>query len=215
MKIRVLVVDDHRIFREGLVALLKTKPGIDIVGESEGGRQAIKMVHELLPDVVIMDIAMPDMNGIETTEKILKTDPGVKIIGLTMHSDIRYVTGMLRAGASGFLLKDCSSDELVEAIRAVKEGKKYLSRWVSENLVRDYVDSLTGHKPLALSALSAREKEVLQFIAEGKTTKQIAARLGVSLKTVETHRMKIMEKLGVKSIAELVKYAIREGLTPL
>jgi DNA-binding NarL/FixJ family response regulator len=214
MNVRVLLVDDHKIFREGLRALIEKKPGVEVVGEAENGIMAIEMVDKLSPEVVIMDIAMPGMNGIEATRRIVeKTSHKVKVIGLTMHSDIRYVIRMLKAGASGFLLKDCSSEELVEAIKVVKQGEIYLCDWVKENLAKDYVDILKGHKLPAFSVLTVREREVLELLADGKTTKEIAFRLKVSPKTVETHRQNIMEKLGISNTAELVKYAIREGLT--
>jgi two-component system response regulator NreC len=216
MKARVLLVDDHKIFREGLRALIEKHPGIKVVGEAENGLEAVEMVDKLSPEVVIMDIAMPGMNGIEATKLIdEKTSHTVKVIGLTMHSDIRYVTKMLKAGASGFLLKDCSSEELVEAIRTVKTGEAYLCNWVKENLAKDYVDILKGDKVSTASVLTSREHEVIKLLADGQSIKEIAYRLNVSSKTVETHRQNIMEKLGINNTAELVKYAIREGLTSI
>jgi DNA-binding NarL/FixJ family response regulator len=216
MNARVLLVDDHKIFREGLRALIEKKPGIEVVGEAENGKMAIEMVDRLSPEVVIMDIAMPDMNGIEATRQIVdRTSHSVKVIGLTMHSDIRYVIRMLKAGASGFLLKDCSSEELVEAIKAVNAGETYLCEWVKENLAKDYINVLRGDKLPASSALTAREREVIELLADGKTIKEIASQLNVSPKTVEAHRQNIMEKLGINNTAELVKYAIREGFTSL
>jgi two-component system response regulator NreC len=216
MKVKVLLVDDHKIFREGLRALIEKHPGIKVVGEAENGLEAVEMVDKLSPEVVIMDIAMPGMNGIEATKLIdEKTSHTVKVIGLTMHSDIRYVTKMLKAGASGFLLKDCSSEELVEAIRTVKTGEAYLCTWVKENLAKDYVDILKGDKVSTASVLTSREHEVIKLLADGQSIKEIASRLNVSPKTVETHRQNIMEKLGINNTAELVKYAIREGLTSI
>jgi two-component system response regulator NreC len=213
-KTRILLVDDHKIFREGLRSLLEKQPNIQIVGEAENGVEAVRMVEELSPDVVIMDIAMPDMNGIEATRQIMSKKPDkVKVIGLTMHADIRYVTEMLKAGASGFLLKDCASEELVEAINDMKEDRIYLSHYIKGNLMNDYINLLTGEKHPLPSSLTIREREVLQHIADGKTTKEIASQLGLSPKTVETHRQNIMDKLEIYSTAELVKYAIREGLT--
>lgn len=215
MNIRILIVDDHQIFREGLRSMIEKKPGITVVGEAESGKTAIELARELLPDIVIMDIVMPDMNGIETTRRLTESLPQVKIIGLSMHDDVRFATEMLKAGASGFLLKDCAFEELVDAINTVKAESVYLSPKTREDMIRDYISLLSKGNQSAVSVLSAREQEVLKFIAEGKSTKEIAAHLGVSVKTIETHRLNIMEKLGIKNMAELVKYAIRQGISSL
>ena len=215
MNTRILLVDDHRIFREGLRAMLEKQPGFEIIGEAESGWTAIKMVQEILPDVVIMDVVMPDLNGIEATRQIIGKNPAVKIIGLSMQSDIRYVTEMLKAGSSGFLLKDCAFEELVNAIKAVRENRICLSPGISEDMIKDYINFLSTDNVSAFSSLTAREREVLQFMAEGKSMKDIASRFGVSAKTIETHRQNIMEKLDIHNMAELVKFAIREGLTSL
>jgi two-component system response regulator NreC len=215
MNIRVLIVDDHQIFREGLRSMIEKKPGITVVGEAESGKTAIELARELLPDIVIMDIVMPDMNGIETTRLLADSLPQIKIIGLSMHDDIRFATEMLKAGASGFLLKDCAFEELVDAINTVRAEGVYLSPKTREGMIRDYISLLSKGSLSAVSALSAREQEVLRYIAEGKSTKEIAAHLGVSVKTIETHRLNIMEKLEIKNMAELVKYAIRQGLASL
>jgi two-component system, NarL family, response regulator NreC len=215
MNIRILIVDDHQIFREGLRSMIEKKPGITVVGEAESGKTAIQLARELLPDIVIMDIVMPDMNGIETTRRLTESLPQVKIIGLSMHDDVRFATEMLKAGASGFLLKDCAFEELVDAINTVKAESVYLSPKTREDMIRDYISLLSKGNQSAVSVLSAREQEVLKFIAEGKSTKEIAAHLGVSVKTIETHRLNIMEKLGIKNMAELVKYAIRQGISSL
>jgi two-component system, NarL family, response regulator NreC len=215
MNIRVLIVDDHQIFREGLRSMIEKKPGITVVGEAESGKTAMKLARELLPDIIIMDIVMPDMNGIETTRHLADSLPQIKIIGLSMHDDVRFATEMLKAGASGFLLKDCAFEELIDAINTVGAENVYLSPKTREDMIRDYIALLSKGGQSSVSALSAREQEVLRLIAEGKSTKEIAAHLGVSVKTIETHRLNIMEKLGIKNMAELVKYAIRQGLSSL
>ena len=216
MSVRVLLADDHKIFREGLRALIEKWPGIEVVGEAKNGIIAIQMVDELSPEVVIMDIGMPDMNGIEATRHIIdKTSHRVKVIGLTMHTDIHFVIEMLQAGASGFLLKDTSSEELVKAIEAVKAGEIYVCERIKEKLATDYISVLQGNKLSAYSVLTSREREILSLLANGKTIKEIASGLGLSTKTIETHRQNIMEKLGIHHMAELIKYAIREGLTSL
>jgi two-component system response regulator NreC len=216
MKIRILLADDHKIVREGLRTLIEKQPGLEVVGEANSGRMALKLALELKPDVVIMDITMPDLNGIEATRQIHSEIPGVKVIALSMHSDKRLVAGILMAGASGYLLKeDCDSGELARAIRAVAINQTYLSPKIGEVVIKDYVRHLSMTASSPFSILTPREREVLQLLAEGKNAKEIASSLHVSVKTVETHRNKIMEKLDIRSIAELTKYAIRERLTPL
>jgi len=215
MSIRILLADDHKIMREGLRSLLEKKPDIEVVAEAEDGRKAVQLARRLRPDVVIMDVSMPDMNGIEATRRVISESPGVKVIALSIHSDRRFVAEMFRAGASGYLLKDCAFDELEHAIHSVARNRVYLNSGIAGIVVEDYVSHLQKTESSAFSNLTAREREVLQLIAEGKTTKQIAHYLNVSVKTIETHRRQIMNKLSVHSIAELTKYAIREGITPL
>ena len=215
MNIKILIVDDHQIFREGLRSMIEKKPGITVVGEAESGKTAINLARELRPDIVIMDIVMPEMNGIETTRHLAESLPQIKIIGLSMHDDVRFATEMLKAGASGFLLKDCAFEELVDAINTVRAENVYLSPKTREGMIRDYLNLLEKGVPSSLSVLTAREQEVLKYIAEGKSMKAIAADLGLSVKTIETHRLNIMEKLEIKNVAELVKYAIRQGLASL
>ena len=216
MKIRILLADDHKIVREGLRTLIEKQPGLEVVGEANSGRMAFKLAVELKPDVIIMDITMPDLNGIEATRQIHSEIPNVKVIALSMHSDKRLVAGILMAGASGYLLKeDCDSGELARAIRAVAINQTYLSPKIGEVVIKDYVRHLSMTASSPFSILTPREREVLQLLAEGKNAKEIASSLHVSVKTVETHRNKIMEKLDIRSIAELTKYAIRERLTPL
>ena len=211
---RVLLADDHKILRQGLRTLLDQEPDIHVVGEADNGRSSIKLAGELEPDVIIMDIAMPDLNGIDATRRITEGDPHTRVLALSMHSDGRYVKGMLQAGARGYILKDCAAEELTHAIRTVMADQFYVSPGVAGTIVDDYVRQLstTAEEP---AILSCREREVLQLLAEGASTACIAAELHLSIKTIETHRKRIMDKLGLRSIAELTKYAIREGLTTL
>ena len=215
MTIKVLLADDHKIVRDGLRTLLEKNPDIVVAGEAEDGREALQMAQKLLPDVVVMDIAMPDLNGIEATRQILADRSTVRIIALSMHSDKRFVSEMLKAGASAYLLKDCAFEELITAIRTVMKGKIYLSPEIAGVVIGDYIKKDTKADSSVFSLLSDREREVLQLMAEGKTTREVASYLHVSVKTVETHRTNIMTKLDIHSIAELTKYAIREGLTTL
>ncbi|NMC73457.1 MAG: response regulator transcription factor [Geobacteraceae bacterium] len=215
MNIRVLLADDHRIVRQGLRSLLERESDITIVAEADNGRIAVQRAVETLPDVVVMDIAMPEMNGIEAIRRLTAEHAGIRILALSMHSARRFVSEALSVGAKGYLLKDCAADELVRAIRTVAEDKIYLSPDIADQIVKDYVKNLPDSRPSALAALSTREKEVLQLIAEGKNTKEIAFTLNVSIKTVETHRQQIMKKLNLQSVAGLTRFAIREGLTPL
>jgi DNA-binding NarL/FixJ family response regulator len=212
MSIRILLADDHKIVRDGLRTLIEKEAGMEVAGEADNGRKILKMAQKIHPHVVIMDVTMPDMNGIDATRKITNEIPGVKVIALSMHSDRRFVLGMLEAGASGYLLKDCAFDELAKAIRNVAAGHTYLSPSVADVVVKGYLDKLSEPLAATRSPLTQREREILQLLAEGSTTKEIAAHLGVSVKTVETHRRNMMQKLNMRSIAELTKYAIREGL---
>ena len=212
--IRVLLADDHKILRQGLRTLLEQEADIDVVGEADNGRASVKLAGELAPDVVIMDVAMPDLNGIDATHRITEADPGARVLALSMHSDGRYVKGMLQAGARGYILKDCASEELTRAIRTVMAGQVYVSPGVTGAIVNDYVRQLSAATSEP-ATLSNREREVLQLFAEGARTATIAAQLHLSVKTIETHRKRIMDKLELRSIAELTKYAIREGITAL
>ena len=213
MKTRIVLADDHRIMREGLKSLLNEESDMEVVGEADNGRRAIEMVEEIVPDVVVMDIGMPELNGIEATRRIVLDHPDTKVVALSMHSDRRFMAEILKAGAAGYLLKDGAFDELAGAIRTVIAKKVYLSPRIADVVVEDYVRHLPRNEPSAFAALTPREREVLQLLAEGKATKQAAACLHVSVKTVETHRRQIMTKLDIHSVAELTKYAIREGLT--
>lgn len=212
---RVLLVDDHKILREGLRTLLEREDDIQIIGEADNGRASVKLASELAPDVVIMDLAMPDLNGIDATRRITETEPKARVLALSMHSDGRYVRGMLQAGARGYILKDCAAEELTRAIRTVMADQVYVSPGVTGTIVDDYVRQMSASPDSETATLTHREREVLQMLAEGGSTAHIASELHLSVKTVETHRKRIMDKLGLRSIAELTKYAIREGITAL
>jgi DNA-binding NarL/FixJ family response regulator len=215
MTTRILLADDHQIVREGLRSLLQQHQDMEVIGEASDGRTAVAMSEQLEPDVVIMDVGMPDLNGIEATRQIVNREPGAKVVALSMHSDRRFMGEMLKAGAKGYLLKDGAFEELATAIRAVVSNKVYLSPKIADVVVDDFVRRIPGSEPNAFAKLTPREREVLQLMAEGRATKEIASDLKVSIKTVETHRRQIMEKLNIHSVAELTKYAIREGLTSL
>jgi len=215
MTIKIILADDHQIVRQGLRSLLAGEPDMQVVGEADNGRQALKLAQELAPDVIIMDISMPDMNGIEATRQLMVESPGVRVIALSMHSDSLFVMNMLKSGARGYLLKDCALEELVKAIRTVMRKQTYISRGISDLLILDLAHGYTAASNSAYSILTTREREVLQLLAGGQRTKQIATILGISSKTIEAHRKQLMDKLGVHSIAELTKYAIRQGLASL
>jgi DNA-binding NarL/FixJ family response regulator len=215
-QIGILLADDHKIIRDGLRALIDRQEGMQVVGDAENGRQAVTLARELNPDVVVMDVSMPDLNGIEATRQILWSHPHIRVIALSMFSDRRFVTEILKAGASGYLLKDCAFDELIRALETVARDHTYLSPSISDVLIQDLVkEPQPPETNSAFGVLTSREREILQLLAEGKSTKLIARHCHVSVKTVETHRHNIMEKLGIYSVAELTKYAIREGITPL
>ncbi len=215
MSIGVLLVDDHAIIREGLRSLLEKQPDMEVLADTDEGRKAVELVRELSPDVVIMDVTMAGLNGIEATRLIVAEFPEVKVIALSIHSQRRFIADMLSAGATGYILKECLFDELVQAIQAVAAGGRYLSPRIARVVVEDYVKRLSTTADSPLAALTGREREVLQLVAEGKSTKEIARGLHVSTKTIEANRRQIMEKLDVHSVAELTKCAVREGLTTL
>jgi DNA-binding NarL/FixJ family response regulator len=215
MSIKILLVDDHRIMREGLRCLIEKESDLKVVAEAADGRTAVRLAREVSPDVVIMDIAMPDFNGVEATNQILSEDPNVKILALSMHSDEHFVTGMLQAGASGYLLKDCAAEELCRAIRALVANETHLSPKVASIVIEDYRRGLSESRPAKGKQLTSREREVLQLVAEGDTSKRIAGQLYVSVKTVDAHRQKIMGKLNIHSIAGLTKFAIHKGIISL
>ena len=215
MSIRILLVDDHQILRDGLRLLIEQHDDMQVVGEAEDGLSAIRLAGKLTPDVILMDITLPAVNGIDATQEILKSHPNLRIIALSMHSDRRMVARILSVGAVGYLLKESAFEELIQAIRTVVKGGTYLSPTIAQTVVEEMKRAGAIVGDTAFTLLSQREREVLQLLAEGQPTKQIAAKLCVSTKTVETHRRQIMEKLQLFSLADLTKYAVREGLTPL
>jgi two-component system NarL family response regulator len=210
---RILLVDDHRMVREGLRAILEKDGAFSVVGEAGSGREAIRLAQKLRPNVIVMDVAMSDMNGIEATRQIRTLVPDARIVALSSHSDRRYVTAILEAGACSYVLKANAYDELVRGVDAARQGLKYLCAQVTSGIVESALEK--GVAGSVYEILGAREREVLQLLAEGLTSSQIAQRLSVSTSTVETHRRNIMRKLDVHNVAELTKYAIREGLTAL
>ncbi len=214
MSIRVLLVDDHELMREGLRAILEKEPDIEVIGEAQSGREAVERVNELAPDLVIMDVAMKDMNGIEATRQIRAASEGVKVVALSSYSDRRYVTAILAAGASAYVLKANAYDSLRRAVDAAIRGKSYLCPEVATGVIQAATAACPSGST-AYSVLGPREREVLQLLAEGLSSPQIAGRLHVSTATVESHRRNLMGKLEIHSVAELTKYAIREGLTSL
>ncbi len=215
MVTKVLIADDHQIVRQGLRTLLEKEHDLKVVAEAEDGRSTVRLTRELQPGVIIMDVAMPELNGIEATRQIVSEFPHAKVIALSMYADRRFVLNMLKAGASGYLLKDCAFEELTRAIRVVLANKTYLSPGVSDIVVKDYMSGGPAQETTVFSVLTPREREVLQLMSEGRSTNQIADSLHVSVKTIETHRQQVMQKLNMRSVAELTKYAVREGLTTL
>jgi DNA-binding NarL/FixJ family response regulator len=213
--VRILIADDHKIILDGLRSLLEKNDAFKVIGQAADGLSAVRLAGELSPDLVIMDISLPGLNGIDATRRILETNPRMKIIALSMHKDGRYIAEALKIGAMGYLLKESAFEELIAAIRAVMKGQCYLSASITDLVIKDYIRHLEKTDSGIFTVLTRREREVLQSLSEGLSTKKIAARLEVSVKTVETHRAQIMAKLDIHSIAELTKYAIREGLTSL
>lgn len=215
MSIKVIIADDHKIMRDGLKSMLEKQRDVEIIAEASDGRTTVELAIKLKPDVIIMDIAMPDMNGIEATRQIIEKSPKIKVIALSMHSDKQFILEMLNAGASGYLLKDCASHELVNAIHSVASNRSYLSPEIADVMIKEFKHVISKENLSAFSLLTPRERQVLQLIAEGKTTKEIAYTLKVSSKTIETYRQQIMDKLDIHTIAGLTKYAVREGLTSI
>jgi len=215
MGIKVILAEDQSLIREAVSLLLENEADMDFLGNAADGQAALRLVRETSPDVVVMDITMPKLNGIETTRKITAGKTGAKVIALSVHSDKKFVYHMFKAGASGYILKDCIFEELLFAIRSVAKNQMYISPKIADVVMQEYTQRSLKNGVNAFTLLTGREREVLQLLSEGTTTKHIACLLKVSAKTIETHRQQIMEKLDMHSIAELTKYAIREGLTSL
>jgi DNA-binding NarL/FixJ family response regulator len=213
MSIKILLAEDHHIIRQGLKALLEAQADFEIVAEADDGRSAVKLARKYTPDIIIMDVSMPELNGIDATRQIVQEIQDAKVIALSMHSDKRFINGMLEAGVSGYLLKNCVASELISAIRSVMKGQKYLSPQILGTVVEGYRVHLSRDKVQPDTPLSSREREIVQLVAEGKDSRQIAESLHISSKTVESHRRRIMDKLEIHSVAELTKFAIRQGLT--
>jgi DNA-binding NarL/FixJ family response regulator len=209
--IRVLLADDHTLVLAGIRGLLTRLADVEVVGEAADGREALRLAEALRPDIVLLDIAMPGMNGLEVAQRLADADPAIRVVILSMHASEEYVLRALRAGAAGYLLKDSAVAELELAIRAVARGETYLSPPVSKRVVDEYV-MRTGGTPDPLAALTPRQREILQLVAEGHTSKDIAQRLGLSYRTVETHRNQLMKRLGVTDLTGLVRFAVRSGL---
>jgi two-component system response regulator NreC len=212
-KTRILLADDHKLMRSGLKALIEQQPDLTVVGEADDGRQAVALAISFKPDLLVMDIGMPNLNGIEAAHQITQAHPGTAIVILSMHSDESYVLRALKAGAKGYLLKDSAESDLIRAVHAVAGGKSFFSPAVSKVLLDDYVRKLqrSGAED-AYDLLTPREREILQLIAEGKSNKDVANLLNLSVYTVETHRSNIMEKLNLRGIPELILYAVRKGI---
>ncbi|NJD92067.1 MAG: response regulator transcription factor [Geobacter sp.] len=215
MKLKILLVDDHTIMREGLRALIEKDPAAAVVGEACDGAAAVKLADELLPDLVVMDLTMPVMNGIDATREITRKHPDIKVLALSMESDRYFVVEALKAGASGYLLKDSAFAEISEALNTVVRGETFLPQKIATLLVKEFLQCIPDEISPTFESLSPREREILQMVADGKNAKEIAFQLGTSIKTVENQRNAIMNKLNLFSIAELTKYAVRHGLTPL
>ena len=215
MGIRILLAEDQPITREGLKSLIEKKGGMEVIGEAGNGRDAVRMALKLNPDVVVMDINMPELNGMEATRQLAEQAPEIRVVVLSMHSDRRYVSGMFKAGAMGYILKSSVFEDLCQAIETVYEKRHYFCSSVAGVIMKDYVSSLSSDEEPLPARLTGREREILQMIADGFKTDEIAERLHVSAKTVSTHRRRIMEKLDIHTVAELTKFAVREGITTL
>jgi len=215
MTIKIILADDHQVMREGLKSLLNQQKDMQVIGEADDGQAVVRLTKKLEPDIVVLDIGMPNMNGIQATQHIVAEVPDTKVLALSMHSDHQFVVKMLQAGASGYMLKDCALEELISAVRTISNGKFYLSKDVTGVVISDYINKIQAIDSIGQPVLTSRERETLQLIAEGKSTADTAKLLNVSTKTIETHRKNIMDKLDIHSIAELTKYAVRVGLTSI
>ena len=212
---RIIIVDDHGIVREGLISLLQNQSDMEVVGEGQDGQVAVELAEQLSPDMVIMDMSMPNLNGIEATRLILQHRPNTRVIILSMHSDRHIVKETLEAGASAYVLKSNLFDEMLRALETVAKGGRYLSPHITDVVIGDYAGKSTEGESVEVPKLTSRERQIVQLVAEGKSIKEIARILHISPKTADSNRRQIMNKLGFSSVAELTKYAIREGLTSL
>ena len=212
---RIIIADDHRLMREGLIKLLEGQRNCTVVAEAEDGMAAVRLALELRPDIILMDISMPGLNGVEATRQIHEKEPGAKILALSMYTDRQFAQSILSAGASGYVLKGADFQELMEAIVSVSKGHRYISQSVKDTLLDDYIENIGKYSQKDRDPLSSREREVLQLLAEGKSNKEIASILCVTVNTIDAHRKHISDKLGLKSVAELTKYAINHGITSL
>lgn len=215
MGLRIVIADDHTIVRQGLISLMEKETDFKVIAEARTGVEAVEHARRHQPDVVVMDITMPDMNGIEATKRIVDENRDIKLLALSMEADRRFVVEVLKAGASGYVLKDSAFSELATAIRAVASGEPYLGPRITALIIKDYLQRIPNDVPVTYTSLTTRERELVQLIADGKNTKEIAFMFNVSMKTVENQRHSIMKKLDLYSIAELTKYAVREGLSSL
>jgi DNA-binding NarL/FixJ family response regulator len=214
-EVKLVIADDHKLFRLGLKQLLAKQPGLTVVGEAATGIEAVGAARDFQPDILFMDISMPDLNGIEATRKIVDEVSGVRVVILSMHADRRYIQEALRAGARGYLLKDSAPEELLRSVQRVMAGQFYLSAQINEQVILDFIQRSEPDAASSFRVLSPREREVLQLLAEGNSTRTIGEKLNLSAKTIESHRTHVMEKLHLHTVAELTKYAVREGLTTL
>lgn len=215
MTVKLIVADDHTLMREALSNKLDNKPDLEVIVQADDGRQAIELCQKHVPELIIMDVSMPDLNGVEATKRIHDNNPNIKIIALSMHSEQKFVTDMLKAGASGYLNKACRFEELLEAINVVISGEIYLDRSIGTKVIKDYLSSLSQKEDSNSEILTSREREVLQMVAEGKSSKEIAFKLGIEEHTIVKHRQNIMNKLDIRDVPGLTKYAIREGIISL
>ncbi|MCB2199805.1 response regulator transcription factor [bacterium] len=215
MSLRLFLADDHRLFRDALRPMLDRHPELEVIGEASDGLQALQTIREMKPDIALLDISMPGMNGIEITRQVVAQCPDTSVIILSMHADRRFVIESLKAGARAYVLKESSIEELFDAIQSIRSNRIYLSPVLSDLMLREYIDSMDAPTTSAYEVLSGREREVLQLLAEGRSTRESAEKLHLSVKTVETHRAQIKSKLGMQSIAELTRFAIREGIITL
>jgi two-component system, NarL family, response regulator NreC len=213
MPLRIIIADDHTVVRDGLRAVLERQPDMSVIAEAADGRECVRLAEEHSPDVVVMDIAMPNMNGMEATRRIVSANPATAVVILSMHQDESYVLGALTAGAKAYILKDSARSDVIDAVRATARGQSFLTRKISRMLQEDYIHDLRSR---GLSdryeLLTDREREVLQLVAEGRSNKQVASALNIGVTTVETHRGHILQKLGLHSVPELILYAVRKGI---